>query len=109
MPRKPKQTKKEKMEKYFARFKTHAGPKGNASSWRKAVSKMILDKTDELAEYLAVLGMDKPPSSLSAINSARRAAMKKAHPDIAGHGSTALAAKINAAHEYLKGWLNAQA
>lgn len=84
-----------KHDKFWARYKTHNGPRGNADEWKQAAR----GEMPTIAADLTLLGLTEMPT-LAQLSKARRRAMITAHPDAGG--AHAMAVKINAAYEKLK-------
>lgn len=104
MPRKKKiRTPEEqaKHDKFWSRYKTHDGPRGNADEWKQAASGQSVQEIKAKADAdLSLLGLIEMPVSMNELNVARRKAMAKAHPD--ADGSHDMAVEINTAYQNLK-------
>jgi hypothetical protein len=89
--------KKQKEEAFD--YKTKEGSRGNSSDWRKKAEQMKRRYTNA-DEFLTLLGLDEIPGTLEELNKARRATMRKAHPDMGGSEERAQA--VNHAYEVIR-------
>lgn len=92
-------SKKEKHAKFFAKYKTYEGERGNIDQWKEAAQLLLSGKTNS-DEFLKVLGLDSIPKTKIELTKARRKVMMEAHPDHGG--SVELSQLINEAFEELE-------
>jgi len=89
---------KSRNKAFIYSHKTYSGKRGSKVEWT-AGARMLVGREDEHHKYLEILRLSAIPT-MKQLNSAWKARLKEAHPDVGGsHQDAAL---INEAHEKLR-------
>lgn len=94
-----------KMQKMFARYKTHDGPRGNPAEW--AQQARILVESSDLSKHLEILQLNDMPTSPAELSRARNSMVKLYHPDRnkGSQSSQDMTAAINEAYEKIQSFM----